>query len=42
MKGFSSRWCQWIDLIIHVGYVGIKINDKVGQTLQTKKGHVTP
>jgi hypothetical protein len=27
MKGFSSKWCQWIDAIIQGGHVGIKIND---------------
>jgi hypothetical protein len=41
MQGFSSWWCRWIDLIIQGGYVGIKINDQVGQNFQTKKGCVT-
>jgi hypothetical protein len=38
MKGFSSQWCKWIDTIIQGGHVGIKINDQVALTFQTKKG----
>jgi hypothetical protein len=38
MKGFSSKWCQWIDAIIQGGHVGTKINDQVRQNFQTKKG----
>jgi hypothetical protein len=38
MKGFSNKWCQWVDSIIHGGQVGIKINDQVVQNFQTKKG----
>jgi hypothetical protein len=30
MKGFSNRWCNWIDSIIQGGHVGIKINDQMG------------
>jgi hypothetical protein len=38
MKGFSAKWCQWIDAVIQGGQVGIKINDQVGQNFMTKKG----
>jgi hypothetical protein len=38
MKGFSPKWCQWIDTIIKGGHVGIKINDQVGPNFQTMKG----
>jgi hypothetical protein len=38
MKGFSEKWCQWINQIITKGSVGIKINDNVGRYFQTKKG----
>jgi hypothetical protein len=38
MKGFSNKWCQWVDSIIQGGHVGIKINDQVGQNFQTKNG----
>jgi hypothetical protein len=38
MKGFSPKWCQWIDTIIKGGHVGIKINDLVGPKFQTMKG----
>jgi hypothetical protein len=30
MKGFSNKWCEWVDSIIQGGHVGIKINDQVG------------
>jgi hypothetical protein len=36
MKGFCSKWCNWIDAIIQKGHVGIKINDQVGQNFQKK------
>jgi hypothetical protein len=38
MKGFSTKWCQWIDSIIQGGHVGIKINDQVAPNFQTKRG----
>jgi hypothetical protein len=38
MKGFSNKWCEWVDSIIQGGHVGIKINDQVGQNFQPKKG----
>jgi hypothetical protein len=37
MKGFSNKWCQWVDSIIQDEHVGIKINDQVSQNFQTKK-----
>jgi hypothetical protein len=38
MKGFSNKWCQWIESIIQGGHVGIKINDQVRKNFQSKKG----
>jgi hypothetical protein len=38
MKGFSLKWCQWIDTIIKGDHVAIKINDQVGLNFQRKKG----
>ena len=38
MKGFSCKWCQWIDQIVSGGSVCVKINDELGHFFQTKKG----
>jgi hypothetical protein len=38
MKGFSGKWCQWIDSIVKGGSVCIKVNDEMGHYFQTKKG----
>jgi len=38
MKGFSQKWCEWIETFIQRGHVGIKINDQIGQNFQTSKG----
>ena len=38
MKGFTPRWCKWIESIVSGGNVGIKINDEMGNFFQTKKG----
>ena len=37
MKGFSHKWCEWIESFIQGGHVGIKINDHIGQNFQTLK-----
>jgi hypothetical protein len=37
MKGFSEKWCQWINQFTAKGSVGIKVNDNVGRYFQTKK-----
>jgi hypothetical protein len=37
MKGFSSKWCHWIEQFVTKGGVGIKVNDDIGRYLQTKK-----
>jgi hypothetical protein len=36
MKGFSSKWCSWIEQVVTKGSVGIKING-IGHNFQTKK-----
>ena len=38
MKGFTPRWCKWIESIVSGGNVGIKINEKMENFFQTKKG----
>jgi hypothetical protein len=38
MKDFSQRWCDWLEMITRKGQVGIKINDQIGNTFETKKG----
>jgi len=38
MKGFSSRWCTWIENFVNGGSVGIQINDDIGHYFQTKNG----
>jgi hypothetical protein len=38
MKGFSQKWCQWIDQIVSGGSVGVMVNDELGHFFQTKKG----
>jgi hypothetical protein len=30
MKGFSSKWCSWINSVMIGGHVGIKVNNQVG------------
>lgn len=38
MKGFSTKWCQWIYSFIQGGHVGLKINDQIGPNFKTWKG----
>jgi hypothetical protein len=38
MKGFSQKWCRWIDQIVSGGSVGVLVNDELGHFFQTKKG----
>ena len=44
MKGFSKKWCQWIQNFVTGGSVAIKVNDDAGHYFQTEKdyGRVTP
>ena len=37
MKGFSSKWIEWIKSFISGGSVAVNINDEVGPYFQTKK-----
>jgi hypothetical protein len=30
MKGFSAKWCQWIEKIVTGGSVCVKVNDELG------------
>ena len=38
MKGFSPKWCRWVETMVTGGSVGIKVNDDVGPYFQTKRG----
>jgi hypothetical protein len=38
MKGFSPKWCRWIEGMVFGGSVGIKVNDKIDPYFQTKRG----
>jgi hypothetical protein len=38
MKGFSEKWCLWIDKLIKEGNVCVKVNDEEGHFFQSKKG----
>jgi hypothetical protein len=38
MKGFSPKWCRWIQNMVTGGSVGIKVNDDIGPYFQTKRG----
>jgi hypothetical protein len=38
MKGFSDRWCSWVNEFVNRGSVAIKVNDDVSRHFQTKKG----
>jgi hypothetical protein len=37
MKGFSSKWCSWIEQVVTKGSVCIKVNNDIGHNFQTKK-----
>ena len=38
MKGFSEKWCRWVDHFIQGGNVNLKVNDQLGRYFQTRKG----
>jgi hypothetical protein len=38
MKGFSQKWCEWVQNFTQGGNVNIKVNDQLGSYFQTKKG----
>jgi hypothetical protein len=38
MKGFSEKWCKWIEAFTQGGHVNIKINNQLGDNFQTRKG----
>jgi hypothetical protein len=38
MKGFSSKWCAWVQSIVSGGHAEIKTNDEVGPFFTTHKG----
>jgi hypothetical protein len=38
MKGFSPKWCRWVEAMVSGRSVGIKVNDEIGPYFQTKRG----
>ena len=38
MKGFSDKWCSWIEHFTQRGNVNLKVNNQLGANFQTKKG----
>jgi hypothetical protein len=38
MKGFTSKWCSWIEQVVSKGTVGAKVNNNIGHNFQMKKG----
>jgi hypothetical protein len=38
MKGFDSKWFNWIQEFVSRGSVGVKVNDDIGHYFQTYKG----
>jgi hypothetical protein len=38
MKGFSDKWCSWIQKIVSKGSVLVKVNEDYGHYFQTRKG----
>jgi hypothetical protein len=38
LKGFSTKWIEWIKSFISGGSVAININDEIGPFFHTKKG----
>jgi hypothetical protein len=38
IKGFSQKWCDWVQSIVFGGHVGVKVNDKIGPFFSTHKG----
>ena len=38
MKGFSPKWCRWVQNMVTGGSVGIKVNDALAHTSKRKEG----
>jgi hypothetical protein len=38
MKGFDPKWCDWTKCFVQGGSVGIRVNDDIGHSFQTRKG----
>jgi hypothetical protein len=37
MKGFNPKLCEWVQMFIEKGSVGIKVNTDIGYYFQIKK-----
>ena len=38
MKGFSPKWCRWVESYVSGGSAGINVNDDISHNFQTRKG----
>jgi hypothetical protein len=38
LRGFSEKWCRWIENVLHNGTVAVKVNGIVGPYFQSYKG----
>src|SRR6266542_5106229 len=38
MKGFSPKWCSWVQSFISGGSVAVNVNNEIGHYFQTRKG----
>jgi hypothetical protein len=38
IKGFSPKWCAWIQKIVSGGHVGVRVNDDIWPFFSTHKG----
>ena len=37
-RGFSSKWCHWIEKVVIGGTVSVKLNNKIGPYIKSFKG----
>jgi hypothetical protein len=38
MKGFSQKWCDWVESIVSGRHVGVKVNGEIGPFFSIHKG----
>jgi hypothetical protein len=38
MRGFSSKWCEWIGKVLQHGIVVVRLNDQLDLTFRAQKG----
>lgn len=37
-RGFCSKWCRWIEQVVSIGTVSVKLNDLIGLYIKSYKG----